>query len=114
MYLHDNELGVYTLAYSYELNKPLEVIRHATDSISLASTDNENVVIETIKKSHTDDGIILRLFESQGKPAICSINTIFKHTEVFETDLMENELKKIDITSLSFTPFEIKTIKLKW
>jgi len=114
MYLHDNELGVDTLAYSYELNKPLEVIRHATDSISLASTDNENVVIETIKKSHTDDGIILRLFESQGKPAICSINTIFKYTEVFETDLMENELKNIDITSLSFTPFEIKTIKLKW
>ncbi|NLD49796.1 MAG: alpha-mannosidase, partial [Clostridiaceae bacterium] len=113
MYLHENELGADTLAYSYALNKPLEVIRYATDNISIAGTDNENIVLETIKKSHTDDGIILRLFESQGKPAICSINTILKYTQAFETDLMENELNKIDLNSLSFTPFEIKTVKLK-
>ncbi|MBP7344195.1 MAG: alpha-mannosidase [Clostridia bacterium] len=113
MYMHENELGADTLAYSYALNKPLEVIRYATDNISIAGTDNENIVLETIKKSHTDDGIILRLFESQGKPAICSINTILKYTQAFETDLMENELNKIDLNSLSFTPFEIKTVKLK-
>ena len=72
------------------------------------------MVIETIKQSESGDGIIIRVYESQGKNAICSIKTALEYYEAVETDLMENEIHEIKINDISFSPFEIKTIKLKW
>lgn len=114
LFMHENKLGTDTLSYAYALNKPLEVLRYATENISIASTDNEAVVIETIKQSESGDGIIIRVYESQGKNAICSIKTALEYYEAVETDLMENEIHEIKINDISFSPFEIKTIKLKW
>lgn len=114
LYMHEGELSVDSLAYSYALNKPLEVLQFAVDNISIVSSSNKNVVIETIKRSDSGDGVILRLFESQGTSACCNVKTTLQYTTAVETDLMENELQSIDIGNLSFTPFEIKTIKLKW
>ncbi len=99
--------------HSYVLNKPLILANGQIDMPSLVRTDSPAVVVETIKRAHSGDGIILRFYESQGISSICSLETTFSFKDAVETDLMENELGSIEINKLDFTPFEIKTIKLK-
>lgn len=113
LFLHQGGCGTDTLMHSYSLNKPVDLTPGQVDVISMAHTDAPAVIVETIKRAHNGDGIILRLYESQGAPAVCRLQTIFTHKDAVETDLMENELGSIDIDQLGFTPFEIKTIKLK-
>ena len=113
LFLHKGGCGSDTLKHSYTLNKPFLLAPGKVDVTSMAQTDTPAVVVETIKLAHSADGIILRLYESQGTPISCCLNTVFSFKKAVETDLMENELGVIDIDHLEFTPFEIKTIKLK-
>ncbi|PKO01310.1 MAG: alpha-mannosidase [Chloroflexi bacterium HGW-Chloroflexi-4] len=113
LFLHDGGCGTETLMHSYVLNKPLILANGQIDMPSLVRTDSPAVVVETIKRAHSGDGIILRFYESQGISSICSLETTFSFKDAVETDLMENELGSIEINKLDFTPFEIKTIKLK-
>jgi len=113
LFLHQGGCGTETLMHSYNLNKPVYLTPGQVDVSSIAQTDAPAVIVETIKRAYNGDGIILRLYESQGVPAVCRLQTFFTHKETVETDLMENELGSIDINKLEFTPFEIKTIKLK-
>ncbi|HOV70392.1 MAG TPA: glycoside hydrolase family 38 C-terminal domain-containing protein, partial [Clostridia bacterium] len=105
----------------YELNMPLAVL--GTDShkgtapecYSFASVDNPSVVIETVKRAEDDSGIILRLYEADGSSAVARVITGFDVKSAVYTDLLENEIAgSIDpeIITLSFKPFEIKTLKL--
>jgi len=79
--------------------------------------DSENIILEVIKKAEKEQALILRLYEPKGKDD--AVNLKFKKTDVslFETDLLENNLKELEIkrncVTLKFAPFEIKTIKIK-
>ncbi|MBA4383926.1 MAG: alpha-mannosidase, partial [Anaerolinea sp.] len=115
LFLHNGGCGTETLKHSYTLNKSVYLAQGQVDVVSMAQTDTPAVVIETIKRAHKGDGVVIRLFESQGAPAVCRLQTLFSSQIVVETDLMENELGNININinKLEFTPFEIKTIKFK-
>ena len=113
LFLHEGECSTETIKHSYALNKPVYLTMGGVDTVSMAQTDTPAVVVETIKRAYNGDGIILRLYESQGKSASCRLSTTFSYITAMETDLMENELSGIDLDRLKFTPFEIKTIKLK-
>jgi alpha-mannosidase len=113
MFMHSGNCGVQTLAHSYALNKPVYLSAGQVELSTLAHTSAPSVVVETIKRAHSGDGVILRLYESQGAPAACELQTAFTYRSTVETDLLENELGEVEIGKLKFTPFEIKTIKLK-
>ena len=78
--------------------------------------DTEDIVLETIKKAELENSIILRLYEPKGKNVAAVMKIALENIEVFETDLMENNLHKMKLIRqdlpLQFTPFEIKTIKI--
>jgi alpha-mannosidase len=112
LFLHPGGCGTETLAHSYALNKPIYQTDGIIEAAPLAQTDNPAVVVETIKRAHTGDGVIIRLFESQGHPATCSLNTIFDTGHAYETDLLENIMQKTELKKLEFGPFEIKTFKI--
>ncbi|WNR45762.1 glycosyl hydrolase-related protein [Paenibacillus roseipurpureus] len=64
------------------------------------------------------DDLILRLYENHG--ARTPVKVIFPHTSILsasECDLMERELHSLNVVDtsicLAFTPFEIKTIRMK-
>jgi alpha-mannosidase len=95
----------------YRLNNPL-VIYNGKPIDSLVSVSNEDVIIETIKASEDSGGIIVRLYEALGKNCTTALNVNLVHTEAVFTDMTENELGLADLSHLSFTPFEVKTIKL--
>lgn len=100
----------------YRLNNPVLVSPGATLA-SAASTDNPAVIVETIKPAENGSGVILRLYESLGRPAVTALRTelpgAVRHNSARETDLMETPLHAVDLGRLSFGPFEIKTILLE-
>jgi alpha-mannosidase len=96
----------------YRLNNPVLVSPGAAMP-SAASTDNPAVVVETIKPAENGSGVILRLYESLGRPAVTALRTQFPHDSARETNLMEIPVGPVDLDRLEFTPFEIKTILLQ-
>jgi len=100
----------------YRVNNPVLVTQGAVLP-SAASTDNPAVIVETIKPAENGDGVIVRLYESLGRPAVTALRTELPHAHARETNLMELPLDAVDLTvdlgRLEFTPFEIKTIHLQ-
>ncbi|MBN2092478.1 alpha-mannosidase [candidate division KSB1 bacterium] len=80
------------------------------------SLDTEEVVLEVIKKAERENALILRLFEPKGRKVKANLKISGPITQIFETDLMENNLNQLNLSSgnieLGFLPFEIKTIKI--
>jgi alpha-mannosidase len=90
---------------SVSLNHPLQIIytdTHEGDLPSevdfLVSSGQKNVIISSMKKAEQDDGIILRLFEIDGKKAQTSVilnnSLLGKITGVEEVDILERPLRK--------------------
>ncbi len=79
--------------------------------------DSEDVILEVIKKAEKEEALILRLYEPKGKNTSVNLKLENADVTIFETDLMENNLNELEMinscANLNFTPFEIKTIKVK-
>ncbi len=99
------------IAEGYRLNNPLVPTAEAFDRI--AYTTNPSIVLETIKEAEDGSGVILRLYESLGKTAVTDVVTTLPYDTAYITDLLENCQMPAELTGLSFTGFEIKTILLK-
>ena len=118
-----NHIEANTTMLAYDFNfKPLT--KHISKNngnlpseLSFFFTNKNNIVIETIKKAEDSDEIIVRMYESENKQTICTFNSAFSIIKAYETNLMEEEIKEINIKDncidLYFKPFEIKTISLK-
>ena len=101
---------------AYELNYP--VIAHAgaaavkSGSLFTLSGD-DNVILETVKYAEDGDGIVLRLYETEGSHANCRVAGV--RTAV-ETDMLERAKGALTVedgaVALSLRPFEIKTVKV--
>ena len=96
----------------YRLNHPFVWAPHVALE-SAASTSDPAVVIETIKPAENGNGVVLRLYESLGRPTTTSLRTTFAHATASETDLLERRTASADLGHLEFGPFEIKTIHLE-
>ncbi|MET0974240.1 MAG: glycoside hydrolase family 38 C-terminal domain-containing protein [Leifsonia sp.] len=96
----------------YRLNNPLRI----TDGVrfdSVAAVDDDGVIIETLKRAEHVDGIVVRLYESLGRPTTTALLVDLPHTIAHETDLLERTTGPADLARLVFRPFEIKTILLE-
>jgi len=106
----------------YELNIPLRTIPLKPKKGSLPLTDSflsvdaENVIIETVKKAHDNNDIIVRLYECRGASAQTTLQWKFPIKSAQLVDLMEENPKKLAVKNqsvkLDFGPFEIHTVKL--
>ena len=57
--------------------------------------------------------MILRFFETVGKPAKSKISFFLPVKEAQETDLLERKTAELKVLEVDINPFEIKTVKLK-
>ena len=101
----------------YRLNNPV-LLSPGVTLPSAVSTDNPAVIVETLKPAENGRGVIVRLYESLGRPAVTALRTELPHGSARETNLMEVPLggaghSRVDLGRLEFTPFEIKTIHLE-
>ena len=98
----------------YRLNNPL-LIGEGDAAVafdSVARVDDPAVVIETIKPAESGRGVVVRLYESLGKPTTTALRTTWGAAAQL-TDLLERPLGAADLDRLEFGPFEIVTILLE-
>ncbi|MBW4082549.1 glycoside hydrolase family 38 C-terminal domain-containing protein [Paenibacillus sp. S150] len=126
LYPHQGDFiqaGVYRRGY--ELNIPLTMVQAPAPSgsgkeyvrrIGLAQTDHPHVMIETVKKAEDSGHLILRLYETAGAGAEARLSFGLDCLTIEEADLLEKPAgmlaEQSNETVLSFTPFEIKTIRV--
>ena len=111
-----------TVNMAYALNVPMysKIERSQEgilpDKLSFINIDNENVIIEVVKKAEDSDDIIVRMYECYNRRTNAKV-TFFKDLEkVTECNLMEKEIADMPFNGSSFQfemkPYEIKTFKL--
>ncbi len=109
-----------TIQLAYLFNNPLKAIKAngsgSWQSKSFARLDKENVILETIKKSESGDGIILRLYESFGVETETELR-VEKVSKAYLCDMMEKEERELPVENgvmkLTLKPYEILTVKCK-
>ncbi len=79
----------------------------------LLTVEKESIIVETIKPMEdVEKSFIIRIYESTGTYSRTKINFNNKIKKIYETDMLENELKELSMDEeLIFNAFEIKTIK---
>ncbi|MFW5728068.1 MAG: glycoside hydrolase family 38 C-terminal domain-containing protein, partial [Spirochaetota bacterium] len=83
------------------------------DESSLVSVDEEQVQLDWIKPAEDGRGIIVRLFETEGAPAVATLRTAFPLEAVERTNLLEDPVAEPAQTGpLQLGPFEIATLRL--
>jgi len=102
-----------------EFNLPLLVQPGTPESYPpLIQISNAGIVVDSIKKAEETDAVVLRLHEAHGQTTKASIEFGPKVEHAAECDLLENELSTLKLTrsklALKFSPFEIKTLKVKF
>lgn len=101
---------------AYELNIKSVMVDGEYDIKSMVEVDAENVIIETIKPCEDNEkAFIARIYEAEGAYTNTKLNVNINATKVYETNMLEEkpvELNSLKDVSLTFRPFEIKTIKV--
>lgn len=112
-----------TIAEAYQLNDPAIATalpgtgrRAAGGAEPLVSSDNPNVVIETVKRAEDGNGIIVRLYESFRTRGRVELRTAFPVASAEKVNLLEQEMERLDasqdIVAFDIRPFEIVTLRL--
>lgn len=108
----------------YELNVPLRsaaIVHNSTarklpDKQSFLCLNHPNVMIETVKQAEDGEDLIVRLYETAGTRLKTTFDTEFDLADAWIADLMETPIERLHPQdgsfTLSFTPFEIKTLRL--
>lgn len=99
------------------LNMPPAVWESLSGSIHMPCTlDGADVSLEAMKKAEKSDHLVLRLVETGGRESSASL-VFRKPVEIVETDLLEwhecGETRSGTAFDIRFSPFEIKTFKVR-
>jgi len=123
IYTHENNWNnSETVKKAQELNIPLVAIEtkhhkgELPEEMSFFEIESDGVILDTIKKSEDGKGFILRLYQSKNKNEDISLKLFKKPSMIFETNLMEKNIKPLYFKgkslTLKFSKYEIKTIKI--
>lgn len=101
---------------AYELNVPIFAVEGGAEGKAFASVDRPNVIVEAVKPAEDgSDSFVMRLYECEGSRCEAKLSVSEKVSRAVITNLLEDEKEEIPVedgaVSLSFGPFEIKTIK---
>lgn len=109
-----------TYAAAYNLNVPMYAAAIGKQSgklpgeYSFVSSDCENVIIDTVKKTEDGSGTLIRMFEAHNKRSRARIKLGFAANRLSLADLSENRLSELKIkdgeTEIVIKPFEIITL----
>ena len=111
-----------TVREAYAINCPLILCEAAgggslPGELSIAQTDQENIVIEVIKEAYDKKGTVIRLYDAFGRRSNGVLTFCKPIQHVWECDMNEN--KETGLTSkdhrfsFSLKPFEIKTFYIE-
>ncbi len=103
----------------YELNCPPTRAPGSGGEQRVLTLDADNVIIETVKPAEDDSGdVIVRLYESMRKTTRARLTCWEALRECHQTDMLEGNPEPLQVdgacVELSFRPFEIKTLRLRF
>lgn len=103
-----NNIDSSLIQYGYQLNNDLVFSNSSFDSVVTSS--NSDIIIENIMT--TPDGhLAVRLYESKGKKLnSTTLELGFEYESVAESNLLYENAKDIQLGTLTFGDFEIKTL----
>ena len=111
-----------TVREAYELNVPLAALAgqgggEGSASFSFASVDAPTAVIDTVKGAENGDGLILRIYESQGARGPVTLRMAAPIQSAAECSLMEDDETPLAVRDHTLTfhirPYEIRTFRLR-
>ncbi len=117
---HDGGFATDKVVYpAYALNNPVLATPGRVEYTVPVATDSDHVIIETVKPCEdAERAFIVRLYECEGARAETTLTTGFKAGEVTVTDMLETDLEVLPPQEggypLTFRPFEIKTLKIRY
>lgn len=105
---------------AYDLNMPLIACKGTPQIISTYSfcrCDDINIILETVKLAEQDDGIVLRLYETQNKRTSTILHFSEKLGKVYKINCLEEGETEMPFTDekdfkLEVRPYEIITLKI--
>ncbi|MCD7828754.1 MAG: glycosyl hydrolase-related protein [Clostridiales bacterium] len=110
---HRGRLSKETYAKAYLVNNPLIVTNgEAGDEKSYEPyrTDNENVILETVKIPENGNGIIARFYNCSAEKQTANVSIEgFKPTEI--VNILEDKLNDVTDNKLALSPFELINIR---
>lgn len=111
-----------TVKQAYQINNPLTCSWKENEGgtlapeYSLVSSDQDNAVIEVVKKAEDSDVVIVRLYECYNRRTPVTLIFGKELTSVVECNMMEEGADPVEFTGNQATfemkPYEIKTLKV--
>ena len=111
-----------TVKQAYQINNPLTYSWKENEEgtlapeYSLVSSDQDNAVIEVVKKAEDSDAVIVRLYECYNRRTPVTLIFGKELTSVVECNMMEEGADPVEFTGNQATfemkPYEIKTLKV--
>lgn len=106
---------------AYVLNNPMTALPGGTGSLpsafSLVTSDDDGVVVETVKRAEEGDGTVFRLYEAVKGHHTVRLRFGVPVREAWLVNLMEQDPTPVPVTdgtvTLSVKPFEILTLQVK-
>ena len=126
LYPHVGTWNEETQREAYLLNDPIisyqSVVKSSQSSvsrkISLVSCDAPSIIIETVKQAEDEDGIIVRLYESQRRRGQVQVKFGFALEAAWATNLLEENESALsveyDSIILNVKPYQIVTLRVKF
>ena len=113
-----------TVQEAWRLNAPAECLKAGAAGAgmlpacwSLAESSAKNAIIDTVKGAEDGDGLILRVYEAEGKRGKVQISLGFAPESVTECNLMEVDEADIPCEGSRFAfvikPYQVRTFRLR-
>lgn len=108
-------------AMAYDFNNPLRAVPVHTgavlpDKFSLVSVDQNNVIIDTVKKAEDSDDLIIRMYECFNRRSTVHLHCGAAVTRAAVCSMLEEDLEELPVkdntVSIPMHPYEIVTVKL--
>jgi alpha-mannosidase len=137
---HNDDCGTHAVGYSvyphpggwreagtkrrgYEFNYPLVAVKGEAHGGRLPPEGSffevtpENVILSAVKKAEESDGLILRLYETEGRASQARISFMFPPKSAVETNLLEEGQGDLTVQNgslvLPIGAHEIKTVRVR-
>lgn len=113
---HDGGFGAETVIKpAYELNIPVIAGKGDFEAVALVVPEKENIIVEAIKPCEDNEkAFIARLYEAEGTHTNCPVKFFDGAKKVEITNMLEEVENELAGNSLTFGPFEIKTLKISY
>lgn len=122
VYIHENRWAdANTVKEAFKENIPLRAVyvqngEGSKSEYSFITLSDERVMIDAVKTSQDESGIIMRFYETSAHTGDVTVTLPISDFKLIECNMMETEEKEIPVNGSSFTltfhPFEVKTVKI--